>query len=166
MRLPLGIGLTLGAVGGVCVGVGIQARRDVRRALAEERITGVGGGVPAGTPVRTAATARALAEMIRESTVTATGGRTYAELPSYAGADGTPTSDASAALRDERTGGPVRNPDVDLWLQSTTLQSALMQAYMGFRLAEFTIAMGASLAAAGVGIAAAARTSSKRPVAG
>jgi len=128
----------------------------VHRALAAERIVGVGGAVPAGTPVRTAATARALAEMIRESTIAATGGRTYAELPSYAGPDGSPTSDAEAALRDERTGTPVRNPDVDLWLQSTTLQSALMQAYMGWRLAELTIAIGVSLAAAGVGIASAA----------
>jgi len=156
-RLPLGIGLALGAVGGVCAAAGLRARRDVGRALALERITGVGGAVPAGTPVRTAATARALAEMIRESTVAATGGRTYAELPSFAGTNGIPTSDAEAALRDERTGTPVRNPDVDLWLQSTTLQSALMQAYMGFRLAEFTIATGVSLAAAGIGIATAAR---------
>ena len=49
----------------------------------------------------------------------------------------------------------MENPDHELWIQSTTLQSALLQAYMAFRLSELTVALGAALAAAGVGLAAA-----------
>jgi len=40
-------------------------------------------------------------------------------------------------------------------LQATTLQTALTQAYLAFRLAELTAGVGASLVAAGVGLAAA-----------
>lgn len=157
VRLQVGLGLAAGAAGCACAAAGLHAYRDVRRALARERVSGVGGGVPAGTPVRSAATARALAETIRERTLDATEGLTYAEVPSYVDAAGAPTSDADAAVSDERTGAPVRNPQVELWLQSMTLQSALMQAYTGFRLAQLTTAVGGALAAVGLGLALDAR---------
>jgi hypothetical protein len=57
----------------------------------------------------------------------------------------------------EATGLPVHNPAYDLWVTSTTLQSALMQAYLAFRIADLTAGLGATLALAGVGIAAAGR---------
>lgn len=57
---------------------------------------------------------------------------------------------------DERTREPVENPKHLLWLQSTTLQTALMQAYMGSRIAELMIGLGAALAVAGAGVTAAA----------
>jgi hypothetical protein len=50
----------------------------------------------------------------------------------------------------------VDNPDVRLWLQATTLQTALMQAYLAFRLAELTAGLGAVLVAVGGGLSAAA----------
>ena len=77
----------------------------------------------------------------------------------FVGVDGSPTSDEARAIVDERTGKPVQHPDQTLWLQSTTLQTALMQAYMGERLADLTVGLGAALFAAGLGLAAVARAS-------
>lgn len=98
-----------------------------------------------------------MAEFIRRNTVDAAGGRTYAETDPYVDAGGRPTPDRGLAAKDERTGQPVENPDHALWIQSTALQTALMQAYVALRLAELTVALGASFAAAGAGIAAAGR---------
>lgn len=139
------------------VAAGAWAHRDVRRALERERVAGIGGAVPAGKPIRSAADARAMAETIREKTLEATGGVTYAEAPSFVTADGVATGSAADAAQHPVTGAPMRNPDVDLWLQSMTLQSALMQAYMGFRVAELTAAIGTCLGALGVGVALTAR---------
>lgn len=135
----------------VIAGVGVWARRDVKRGLAREHIVGPGGAVTS------AASARSLAEMIREQTLEATGGRTYAETGTYLAADGSATSDAAAATVDQTTGKPVPNPDVALWVQSTTLQTALMQAYMAFRLSDLMLGLGGTLALAGAGIAVASR---------
>ena len=143
-------GAAVGLVGLGLVGVGLWARRDVARMLVRERI--VFG--PGGKPVVSAAAARSLAESIRESTLETTGGRTYSETPAYVGADGEPTFDTSLAARDGGSGRPVENPHVALWLQATTLQTALLQAYLAFRLAELTAGLGASLAIVGAGLAA------------
>jgi hypothetical protein len=154
-RMPAVAGAAAGLVGMGFVGVGLWAHRDVRRTLAQERIAALGGGRDG--VVSSAAAARAMAELIRRNTLDATGGRTYAETAAYVGPDGEPTSDAALALRDERTGQPLENPDHELWIQSTTLQSALMQAYIAFRLSELTVALGGAFVALGVGLAAAAR---------
>jgi hypothetical protein len=143
-------GAAVGLVGLGLVGIGLWARRDVARTLARERI--VFG--PDRKPVVSAATARALAESIRASTLETTGGRTYSETPSYVGIDGEPTFDLSLAARDDGTGRSVENPHVGLWMQATTLQTALMQAYLAFRLAELTAGLGATLAVVGAGLAA------------
>jgi hypothetical protein len=135
-------------------GLGLWARRDVRRGLERERIVAPGSD---GRHVSTAAAARALAETIRSETLTAAGGRTYAELEPYLALDGSPTAIASEARTDEATGKPVANPDVDLWMQSTTLQTALMQAYMAFRLSDLMLGLGGALVLAGSGIAASPR---------
>jgi len=107
--------------------------------------------------VTSAAAARSMAELIRRNTLDATGGRTYAETEPYVGSDGRPTSDAALAVKDERTGQPLENPDHELWIQSTTLQSALMQAYVAFRLSELTVALGGAFVAIGIGLGAGAR---------
>ena len=143
-------GAVAGLAGVGLVGVGLWARREARQALARERIVGV-----ADAPVTTASAARALAEMIRANTLEATGGLTYAEVEPYLDPEGNPTSDAARALTDERTKEAVESPHHDLWIQSTTLQTALMQAYVAFRLAELTVALGASFIAVGAGLASA-----------
>jgi len=132
----------------------VWARLDVRRALARERIVlSLEPGSPSRT-VASASAARALADLIREQTLGDTQGRTYAETDQYLASDGSTTSDRAAALVDERTGQPVANPEYELWIRSTTLQAALMQAYLAFRLADLTLAAGVIFVAAGAGIAA------------
>jgi len=149
-------GFTVGLAGLVFVGTGLWGRREVRRALARERI--LHPALPEGrAAVTSASRARSLAEFIRQSTVSATDGRTYAEIEPYLDADGVPTADSANAARDERTGQPLANPDASLWMQSTTFQTALMQAYLAFRVSESTVALGAVLVVAGAGLAAASR---------
>jgi hypothetical protein len=149
-------GLAVGLAGFVFIGTGLWGHREVRRALARERI--LHPGLPEGCAAVTSATrARALAEFIRQSTIDATAGRTYAEIEPYLDSGGTPTADSASAAKDERTGQPLMNPDASLWIQSTTLQTALMQAYMAFRVSESTAALGAVLIAAGAGLAASGR---------
>lgn len=149
-------GFVVGVAGLVSIGTGFWGRREVRRALARERILhpGLAEGCAA---VESAARARSLAEFIRQSTLEATAGRTYAEIEPYLDASGAPTADSTNAGRDERTGQPLANPDASLWIQSTTFQTALLQAYMAFRVSEAAVALGAVLLVAGAGLAAAGR---------
>ena len=149
-----GIGTALAGAG--LVSVGLWARREVRSTLARERIFSSSGTDAESVPVTSGTAARSLAEVIRRSTLESTGGRTYAEAEPYLDSDRRPTSDRARAVVDERTGQPVENPEHALWLQATTLQTGLMQAYMGSRIAELTIGLGAVLIAAGTGITAAA----------
>lgn len=144
--LAAGIGL---------IGVGLWARRDVRRSLARERVTAA--STPPGAAVTTASGARALADVIRENTLAATGGKTYGETPAYVDAEGRPTADRAVAAPDPLTGHPVESPEHALWIQSTALQTALMQAYLAQRLAELTVGLGAIFVGVGGGLAAAAR---------
>jgi hypothetical protein len=137
------------------------ARRDVRRALVRERIEPI-GSADGGAVVSIAAGARSLAEFIRGSVLEATHGSTYVEVDAYLDPEGRPTADAVTAARDPDTGRPLENPDHALWLEATTLQTALMQAYVAFRLAELTIALGASLALAGAAIGSLGRASRRR----
>ena len=150
-----GTGVGLAGLG--FVGVGLWARREVRRALAQERIVSTSDAPRPNELVTTGAAAKAMAEIIRRHTVEATSGRTYAEIDAYVDGDGEPTNDPEQAVTDDRTGKPVENPEHALWVQSTTLQAALMQAYMASRLAELTVALGAAFVAAGLGVTTAAR---------
>jgi hypothetical protein len=159
--VPTLAGTGVGLAGLGLVAAGLWARREAKRALAEERVAGLSDETP-GAVVASAAEARALAELIRRNTLESTGGRTYAEVDAYLDPEGKPTPDAAAAGKDERTGQPIENPDHDLWLQSITLQSALMQAYVGFRLSELIVAVGASFTMVGLGLAAAGRLGSPR----
>jgi hypothetical protein len=156
--VPSGAGAFVGIEGLGFLALGLWGRGEVRRALARERITSTGDASPAYARVTGATAARSMAEVIRRNTVDATGGLTYAEIGSYLDGDGRPTADAAVAVKDERTGQPLEHPDHQLWIQSTTLQTALMQAYMGFRVAELTIAVGASLIAIGLGLTAVGRS--------
>lgn len=155
--LPTVSGCAVAATGLGLVGIGAWARRDVRRELARQRVSAPPALAAGGGPVASAPAARALAELIRDRTLEASGGRTYAETDPYVTADGATTSDPAAALTDKRTGQPLANPEVELWITSTALQTALMQAYLAFRLADLTAGLGAALVCAGAGIAAAGR---------
>ena len=149
-------GLSTVAVGVWLLGVGLWARADVRRSLARERIVST-DDTRSGQPVRDAAAAQSLVEVIRGNTLSATEGRTYGETPSYVDAEGRPTTDRTLAAIDAVTGEPVENPEHALWVQATTLQTALMQAYLAQRLAEVTAGLGATFVAVGAGLTAASR---------
>lgn len=150
-------GGVVGLAGVVFLGLGLWGRRETRNALARERIElPVENGRPAAH-VTSASAVRTAAEFIRVNTLAATGDRTYAEIEPYLDAERRPTSDRAQAATDERTGAPVENPDHALWIQSTTLQSALQQAYIAFRLSELTVGLGAAFVIAGLGLAAAGR---------
>ena len=151
--VPAVTGAGVGLAGAGFVAIGLWARREAGRTLAREHIVGGDERKPVTTPSR----ARSLAEFIRRNTLDATGGRTYAEVAPYIDAEGRPTSDREAAAKDALTGQPLESPDHDLWLQSTTLQTALTQAYLAFRLSELTIAFGASFVLVGVALTAGAR---------
>ena len=71
--MPTATGAAVGLAGAVFVGVGLWARRETRRGLEREHVTG-----PDGAPVTTAPSVRATAEPIRAHTLAATGGRTRA----------------------------------------------------------------------------------------
>ena len=139
------------------VGVGLWARREVQRGLSAERIVGTEDMNPPNAPVTDGPAARSLAEVIRRRTVAAAGGRTYAETDEYLARDGGTTSDADLALVSDTSGQPVPNPTYELWITSTTLQTALVQAYLAQRLADLSVGLGATLAVAGVGLAASGR---------
>jgi hypothetical protein len=148
-------GILLALTGLGFAAAGVWAHREVGLALARERVVSTPDSEPPQTPVRSAGAARSMADVIRQRTLAATGGRTYAETAAYLDADGKPTADAGQALRDERTGQPIENPEHALWIQSMTLQNALMQAYVSARFAQLTTALGAALVVAGAGVASA-----------
>jgi hypothetical protein len=150
-------GVSTLAAGLGLIGVGLWARRDVRHGLERERITSTPDATPPSSPVTDATAARSMAEVIRDNTLSATGGKTYGETAPYVDADGQPTDDRALAARDGRTGQPLESPHHALWIQSTALQTALMQAYLAQRLAELTIGLGVVFVGVGGGLAAAAR---------
>ena len=107
--------------------------------------------------VTSPAAARSMAEVIRANTLSATSGRTYGETAAYVDHAGIPTSDSALAAKDAVTGAPVESPEHALWIQSTTLQTALMEAYLAARLAELTVALGATFVGVGAGLVTASR---------
>lgn len=151
--VPAVSGFVVSLAGAGFAAAGLWGRREARRALARERII----HPEDSRPVRSAAGARSLAEFIRRSTIESTAGRTFAEVEPYVDANGEPTSESARAGKDERTGQLLESPDHDLWIQSTTLQTALMQAYLAFRLSDAMVGLGAVLVVSGAGILAAGR---------
>lgn len=145
------------AAGVGLIAVGLWGRLDVRRGLARERIVSTPDAKPPSRPVTSAAAARSMAEVIRANTLSATEGRTYGETAAYVDENGTPTDDRALAARHPVTGAPVESPEHALWIQSTALQTALMEAYLAARLAELTVALGAAFVGVGTGLIAAAR---------
>jgi hypothetical protein len=150
-------GVSTLAAGLWLIGVGLWARRDVRHGLERERITTTSDATRPGAPVTDAVAARSMAEVIRDKTLASTGGKTYGETAAYVDAGGHPTGDRESAAKDPLTGEPLENPEHALWIQSTALQTALMEAYLAQRLAELTVGLGAVFVGVGAGLAAAAR---------
>ena len=107
----------------------------------------------AGKTIDTGSEARAFAEYMRIHALEATQGKTYAQMPRFATADGKGTNDAKAALKDPKSGQPVNNGAREIWVTETALSTALNTSYFAENVALFSIVMGVALLLTGVGFA-------------
>jgi hypothetical protein len=115
----------------------------------------------AGETVDTGSEARCFANYMRIHALEATGGKTYAEMPRFATADGKGTNDAAQAQKDAN-GQPVANAAREIWVTETALATALNTAYMADQLGNFGIVVGIALILAGIGFAVLAWTALHR----
>jgi hypothetical protein len=180
MRKVLELGGVLSAVVLITFGIGaiisgLNGRSTVQDNLRQEQIVGTPdmtpsaikesaqkAGLPAsvdlptcsiaGQPVDDGDSARCFASYMRIHALEATGGKTYAELPRYATADGKGTNDESAALKNDK-GFAVDNPIRSLWVTETALGTALNTSYMAERISLFGIVTGIAMLLAGIGLA-------------
>ena len=109
----------------------------------------------AGEPVDTGRKALAQAEIMREHTLSNTGGLTYAEMGQYQSAedpsDPVGTNDAEAAAQDEN-GEPISNSARNIWVTETALATALDMGFMSEMLSIFSIIVGIALLLTGIGL--------------
>ena len=133
---------------------GFAGRHQVRTELSREHIVGTPDmkGI-ANKPVDTGSEARTFAQGMRRHTLEATGGKTYAEMPRFAGKNGTPTNDEKKAATDPKTGKPVDNPARQIWVTETALSTALNTSYFAENVALFVIAIGIAMLLTGIGFA-------------
>lgn len=161
------------AFGITSIVVGANGRDTVRSNLGNEAIVGTPDMTPkaiaaeakaaglknvslptksvAGKTINTGAEARTFAEYMRIHALEASGGKTYAQMPRFATADGKGTDDAKAALKDPKTGQPVSNGARDVWVTETALSTALNTSYFAENVALFSVVMGVALLLTGVG---------------
>ncbi len=156
---------------------GLNGQSTVRDALALEGVTGAPHMTPAGiaanakkaglkdialptcsvagTPIDDGDSARCFAQYMRIDALVATGGKTYAQLPPFASKDGKGTFDMARAVK-MPDGGPMTNPQGQLWVTETALTTALNTSYMAEQISLFGIAVGAAFLLVGLAFAAAA----------
>ena len=120
----------------------------------------------AGEPVDTGRKALAQAEIMREHTLSNTGGLTYAEMGQYQSAenpsDPVGTNDPEAAAQDEN-GEPISNGARNIWVTETALATALDMGFMSEMLSIFSIIVGIALLLTGIGLVILAKAVFGRP---
>jgi hypothetical protein len=120
----------------------------------------------AGEPVDTGRKALAQAEIMREHTLSNTGGLTYAEMGQYQSAedpsDAVGTNDPEAAAQDEN-GEPISNSARNIWITETALATALDMGFMSEMLSIFSIIVGVALLLTGIGLVILAKAVLGRP---
>ena len=161
------------AFGITSIVVGVNGRDTVRSNLDKELIVGTPDMTPqaiakeakaaglknvslptksvAGQTIDTGARARTFAEYMRIHALEATQGKTYAQMPRFATADGKGTNDEKAALKNPKSGAPVSNAARDIWVTETALTTALNTSYFAENVAMFSIVMGVALLLTGFG---------------
>ena len=142
LLIAFGIGATV---------VGFNGRDQVRSDLAREQIVGTPDSTIPNQLVNTGGEAQAFAKVMRKHTLEATGGKTYAQMPRFATADGKGTNDDKAALKNPKSGAPVDNPARQIWVTETALTTALNTAYFAESTATFVIVMGIAMLLIGIG---------------
>jgi hypothetical protein len=109
----------------------------------------------AGEPVDTGRKALAQAEIMREHTLSSTGGLTYAEMGRYQSAenpsDPKGTNDEAAAAKDD-SGEPISNGARNIWVTETALATALDMGFMSEMLSIFSVVVGIALLLTGIGL--------------
>ena len=166
-------GVVLIAFGVTAIVLGVNGRSTVHNTLQDENIVGTPdmtpaaiaaeakkAGLPAnvklptvdvaGNPINSGERARAFASYMRIHALEATGGKTYAEMPRFATADGKGTNDPAAAQKGPN-GQPLDNGARQIWITETALATALNVSYMAEQLALFGIVVGVALLLSGVG---------------
>lgn len=163
------------AFGITSIVMGVNGRDTVRSNLDKELIVGTPDMTPqaiakaakaaglkdvslptksvAGQTIDTGAEARTFAEYMRIHTLEATQGKTYAQMPRFATADGKGTNEEKAALKDPKSGVPVSNAAREIWVTETALSTALNTSYFAENVALFSIVMGIALLLTGIGFA-------------
>lgn len=138
--IALALSVVLVGAGVVMLVMGVDARNDVQTELEAENITTPDDATIPGAEVTTAATARAQAEIIQDHTLESTEGQTWADMDR-------------------------EDPNREFYLQAVTLRTSLMSAYMGFKVAELVIGLGALFLTLGLGGGAATLLASRTPTA-
>ena len=166
-------GLVLVAFGIGAVVIGITGRHEVSTDVKREQIVGTPDMKPsliakaaqeaglknvalptcnvAGKAITNGGDAKCFAEYMRIHALEATGGKTYAQMPQFATADGKGTSEAAQALKDPKTGAPTSNPSRQVWISETALSTALNTSFFAASVGLFAIVMGIALLLSGIG---------------
>jgi hypothetical protein len=105
----------------------------------------------AGKAISSGGDAKCFASYMRIHALEATGGKTYAQMPQYATADGRGTGDKAKAIVDPKSGQPQSNPARQIWISETALSTALNTSFFAASVGMFAIVMGAALLLMGGG---------------
>ncbi|MEA2157095.1 MAG: hypothetical protein QOE11_3235 [Solirubrobacteraceae bacterium] len=165
-------GLVLIAFGAGAIIIGLNGRSEVNGNIAREQIVGSPDMNPAliavaarkaglhvalptcdvaGNAISNGGEAKCFASYMRIHALEATGGKTYAQMPQFATADGKGTSDPAKAAIDPKTKGPLSNPARQIWISETALTTALNTSFFASSVGMFAIVMGAALLLTGGG---------------
>lgn len=177
MRKALEIGGYIAAVvliafGAAAIYMGANGRTTVSDSIKAEQIVGSADMTPTGIEAEAKAAgltnvslptcdvankaitsgtdARCFSQYMRIHALEATGGKTYAEMPRYATADGKGTNDAAAAQKGAN-GQPLDNAVRNVWITETALATALNTSYLATQIANFGIVVGIALLLSGFG---------------
>jgi hypothetical protein len=116
----------------------------------------------AGESINTGAEARCFAQYMRIDALIATGGKTYAQMPRFASADGKGTN-IEAQAQKLPNGVGIPNPARNVWITETALSTALNTSYMAEQISLFGIAVGGAFLLIGLGLGAFALAGARMP---
>jgi hypothetical protein len=166
-------GLVLVAFGIGAIVIGIAGRHEVSDNVKREQIVGTPDMKPsliaqkvkeagltnvdlptcdvAGKAITNGSDAKCFASYMRIHALEATGGKTYAQMPQFATADGKGTDNPAQAVKDPKTGQPQSNQARQIWINETALSTALNTSFFASSVGVFAIVMGAALLLTGIG---------------
>jgi hypothetical protein len=166
-------GLILVVLGVGAIVTGLAGRHEVSTDIKREQIVGTPDMKPsvmaqkvkeaglkdvavpscdvAGKAIANGSDAKCFASYMRIHALEATGGKTYAQMPQFATADGKGTDSAAEAVKDPKTGSPQSNQARQVWISETALGTALNTAFFASQVGLFAIVMGVALLLSGIG---------------